>query len=52
VASMTESILSVFTFADAIALFLTGLERTTLCLSERSLRAQYQAEEEAEGPLR
>src|SRR5207245_11332483 len=47
VASMTESILSVFTFADAIALFLMGFERTTRCLSERSLWAQYQVDEDS-----
>src|SRR5215467_13888060 len=42
-----ESILSVFTFADAMALFLSGLERTTLCLSERSLCAQYHVDEDS-----
>src|SRR5580658_3400360 len=42
-----ESILSVFTFADAMALFLTGFERRSLCLSERRLCAQYQVEDDS-----
>src|SRR5712692_11082723 len=42
-----ESILSVFTFADAMALFLMGFERRTLCLSDRSLWAQYHVDEDS-----
>jgi hypothetical protein len=44
---MIESILSVLTFADAIALFFMEFERTTSCLSERSLCAQYQVDEDS-----
>src|SRR5579884_4185296 len=47
VASMVESTLSVLTFADAIALFLTGLDRDTLCLEDKSLYDQYHVEEDS-----
>src|ERR1700730_12365088 len=44
---MIESILSVFSFADAMALFLMGFERVTLCLFDRSLWAQYHVEDDS-----